>query len=133
MIGALVVALIAGGALAWVIQPLGSKRRRTLEETPLLVEEAEARKRAALEAIVDMEGERAAGKLAADDFAILRSQYEVEAIRALKELDALSRADAANDDSIEEEIARLKARLTCPRCGAWKTGETCDRCHAPSP
>ncbi|MGI8774940.1 MAG: hypothetical protein ACR2KQ_08010 [Actinomycetota bacterium] len=133
MIPALIVALLAGGVLAWVIQPLGSKRRRTLEETPLLVGEAEARKRAALEAIVDMEGEVAAGKLVAADFAILRNQYEVEAIRALKELDALSGADAADDDSIEEEIARLKASLTCPRCGAWKTGETCDRCHAPSP
>lgn len=133
MIPALIVAMLAGGVLAWVLQPLGSKGPRTVEEMPLLVGEAEARKRAALEAIVDMEGELAAGKLGAADFAILRSQYEVEAIRALKELDALSGTGPAEDDSIEEEIARLKAGLTCPSCGAWKTGETCDRCHAPSP
>jgi hypothetical protein len=132
MIPALIVAAAAGAILVWVLQPLKNKHLGGFDEAPVLLEEAEARKRAALEAIIDMENERAAGKLSAADFEALRGQYEVEAVRALKELDALTGRVGTDDAALESEIARMRAGLVCPRCGAWKTGETCDRCHESS-
>jgi hypothetical protein len=132
MIPALLVAMAAGAVLIWVLQPLGGKRRSAFDETGVLIEEAGARKRAALEAIIDMENERASGKLSEAGFEALRGQYEVEAVRALKEIDALSGQLEGDDAVLESEIARMRAGLTCPRCGAWKTGETCERCHESS-
>jgi hypothetical protein len=69
--------------------------------------ELAARKRAALLGIVDLEGERAVGKLNDEDFAALRSEYEAEAMVAIAELDQLG----APEDDLEAEIAELKARL----------------------
>jgi len=131
MIAAITIAVAALAALVWVLQPLRTPGT-SVSGWPLSTEEAEARKRAALEAILDMEGELATGKLTEEDFAILRAQYASEAIQALKELDGSSRADAVADDVIEQEIARIRAGMACPHCGASKTGGTCERCHASS-
>lgn len=132
MIAVIVVVIAAAAATVWVLRPLSSGRNEVANEGSLLLQEADARKVSALEAILDMEGERAAGKLSQEDFEILRAQYEVEAVRALKELDALAAGTGAEDRTIEEEIARIRAGLSCARCGALKTGGTCERCNEPS-
>lgn len=130
MIGVIIVGLLACAALAYVAQPMRSGPKSDLPEPSLLVQEAGDKKRSALVAIVDMEEERAAGKLSQEDFVALRAQYENEALLALRQLDALQ-SDATNDDALEAEIARVRADLTCPSCGALRDpGSECSSCAA---
>lgn len=130
MILVVVVALLACAALAYVALPLGQRRGRR-EEPPSAEGELDARKTSALSAIVDLENERLVGKLSDEDFDVLRAQYEAEALQALTELDALrARADAPDDASLEAEIAEMRRRLACPRCGRLRTIEgTCSQCQ----
>ena len=130
MILVVVVALLACGALAYVALPLGQRRGRK-EETSSAEDELDARKTSALSAIVDLENERLVGKLSDEDFDVLRAQYEAEALRALTELDAMrSQTDAPDDDSLEAEIAEMRRRLACPRCGRLRaTDGTCAQCQ----
>ncbi|MGH2736886.1 MAG: hypothetical protein ACRDKZ_15000 [Actinomycetota bacterium] len=129
MIAAVFVGVLACLALAYVLAPT---RRGPRFDAPMTTEEferADARKRAALTALVDLEGERAVGKLSEADFVTLRAEYEAEALSALRRLDALR--DSDDDDEIEREIAALRERLTCPNCGAAKApGQACERCGA---
>lgn len=130
MIFALIICFLACAALAYVAQPMRSGPKSDLPEPSLLVQEAGEKKRSALVAIVDMEEERAAGKLTEEDFLALRAQYENEALHALRQLDAL-RADAGDDDALEAEIAEVRASLTCPSCGALREpGSECSSCAA---
>lgn len=134
MIATVIVALLACAALAFIAQPLLSgPRRATDDDLELIAEEAETRKRAALFAIVDIEEEREIGKLSTADFEILRSQYERQALEALRELDTISAAGDAREDDLEAEIAKMREELICPECGAIRTGAqgtglTCGRC-----
>jgi hypothetical protein len=127
MIEILLIAVLAAGALVYVTRPvLQSGEDRTLEE-PVLVDEAVQRKRAALRAIVDVEEEHEIGKLSREEFESLRSAYEAEAAGAMTELDALS--GAPEDDALEAEIAEMRERMTCPKCGALRSpGEECPSC-----
>jgi hypothetical protein len=126
MIAGIVIGLLAVAALGFVMQPLRSGPRRDEADEALLAEEAVARKRAALVAIVDMENEHTAGKLSDSDLAALRARYETEALEALRDLDSLSSSD---DDALEAEIAEMRARLTCPHCGEPRTpGSRCPAC-----
>ncbi|MDP9226291.1 MAG: hypothetical protein M3P18_21120 [Actinomycetota bacterium] len=99
---------IAAVGLAYVVAPLTRHNGRR-DRTPSLSAELDARKRAALTGIVDLEGERAIGKLNDDDFETLKSEYEAEAMVAIAELDQLGVSE--EDDDVEREIAELKARL----------------------
>jgi cbb3-type cytochrome oxidase subunit 3 len=125
----IVIVLAAIGVLAWVLSPL---RRPQFDHPDVrtLTDDADARKLAALSAIVDLEDDRSIGKLAEDDFRALKKQYEAEAVAAMAELDALE-ASGSQPDEIEEEIARIRRSMTCPRCGATRApGEGCPRCGA---
>lgn len=124
-----VVALLACAALAYVVLPLGTRRGRQ-EETPSQEDDIEARKRTALSAIVDLEADLSVGKLSDEDFEVLRAQYEAEALRALTELDELRARSQEPADSLEDEIAEMRGRLACPRCGALRSTEgTCLQCQ----
>ena len=125
MIAAILIGILAAVALGFVMQPLRTGPRRDETDDALLVEDAAARKRSALAAIVDMENEHTAGKLSDGDLAALRTQYEIQALEALRDLDALS----SNDDELEAEIAEMRARLSCPNCGEPRTpGIRCPAC-----
>ena len=128
MIQTLLIIALALAVLAWVAVPL---RRGPKVDAPLpspQLEEADARKRAALIAIVDIETERATGKLSEGDFVALRSDYETQALVALREADAL-RDSTYDDDELEQEIAAIRERLRCPDCGAARRpGEPCEQC-----
>jgi hypothetical protein len=128
MIAAFLVGLLAVAALGLVMQPLRSGPRTDEDDDSALVEEATTRKHSALAAIVDMENEHTAGKLSDEDLAALRSRYELEALTALRDLDALAASDEP-DDEIEAEIADMRSRLTCPNCGELRTpGSPCPAC-----
>lgn len=115
-----VLALIVGTGLAvagllYVLAPLlqgaGTHERGTY--VPELVPEASA-----LEALREIEFDRATGKLSAEDYASLRATYAPLALAELKAREigapAPSSADAA-----EQLIARMKSRGTnCPTHGA---------------
>jgi len=125
MVAAVVVALLAIAALAYVGAPL---RRARPSAEPSGITEEEARKRVALLALMELEEERAVGKLSEEDFLSLRAEYEAEAIAALKQLDI---AVLAPDDPLEAEIAAYRLRLQCSACGALRPVEgTCPRCGA---
>jgi len=127
MIAGILIGLLAAAALGFVMQPLRNGPRRDERDTSLLVEDAAARKHSALAAIVDMENEHTAGKLSDDDLAALRMQYEIEALEALHDLDALSTDD--DDERLEAEIAEMRKRLSCPNCGEPRTpGVRCPAC-----
>lgn len=123
MAGAIVMVLVLG-ALIYVVAPL---RTGAVPDagTDGLVEDALARKRTALDALVDIDQDRTVGKLSEEDFAVLKTEYEVEAVRALDDLDTLGRSD----EELEAEIAVMRERLRCPSCGTIRSqGEPCPRC-----
>jgi hypothetical protein len=102
-----IVAVIGAVGLLYVVGPLTRQGVHRPDATRGLAAELDARKRAALLGIVDLEGEQAVGKLNQQDFAALRAEYEAEALVAMAELDQL---DVPEGD-VEREIAELKARL----------------------
>jgi hypothetical protein len=127
VIAALVVAVFVLIALAYVAAPLRRGPRPERTEPDHLIEEAHAKKRVALGAIIDLEQEVAIGKLSAADFEVLRVEYEGQALTALKELDVIRQASEGDD--VESEIAAMRQRLRCPSCGAPRTPEeACPRC-----
>ncbi|MGH2755576.1 MAG: hypothetical protein ACRDLB_14255 [Actinomycetota bacterium] len=129
MIAGILVGLLAVAALVVVIQPLRSGPRREDRDDDLLIDAADARKRSALVAIVDMENEHSAGKLTDADLASLRTQYEIEALTALRDLDAL--ATDRDDTELEAEIAHMRDRLICGNCGELRDpGSACPACGA---
>ena len=145
MIPVLLVAAVALVVVAWVMLPLrrgprgrldgtAEQRGQVTPEPSRALEEAVADKRSALMAIVDIENERAVGKLSQADFDTLKAEYEGQALTALRTADAL-RASAARsgepewDDELEREIAAVRERLSCPNCGAARTpGKACEQC-----
>jgi cytochrome c-type biogenesis protein CcmH/NrfF len=130
VIPALLVSLLVLAALAWVTLPLRLGPRVDAPQPARALEEARARKKEALLAILDLENERATGKLSESDFGSLRLEYEARALTALREVDAL-RDSTVDDDELEAEIAALKERLRCPNCGASRPpGGPCDQCGA---
>ena len=146
MIATIVIAALACGALAFVAAPMRSSTSSSREPS-FDVAELESKKRAALVAIIDIENERDVGKLSSADFAVLRDEYETEAVAALIELDAL-RGSPGDDAGLEAEIAAIRERLAdshsqkpasstsaaliaCPSCGApGVPGRACERCGA---
>jgi hypothetical protein len=125
----ILVGLAAVVALTYVAVPIARGPRVQLRD-PGRVEEAEARKRSALTAIIDLEAERDAGKLSETDFDALRASAEAEALAALAEVDLVASTDL-DDDDLEREIAEMRQRLACPTCGALRApGERCARCDA---
>jgi hypothetical protein len=105
----LIVLCVAVAGLAYVAGPLTRSGGHREDPARGLGAELDARKRAALLGILDLEGERAVGKLNDEDFSALRSEYEAEALVAIAELDQLQSAGPEHD--LEREIAELKARL----------------------
>ena len=107
MTAAIVVALLALAAIAYVVRPIGRTRTRLPEETEPVG--AEDKKRAALTGILDLEEERDGGKLSEAEFRDLRARYEQDAVAALRELDNEIGSDL--DTQLEREIASARDKL----------------------
>lgn len=128
MIEAALVVVLASCILAWVLVPVFRGPRAMGDPGPPSDDAEAARKAAALDAIVDLEEDRAVGKLTKADFEALRADYEAEALAALRELDA-GGGSRGVDDELEAEIAAARRELTCPRCGRARTeGQMCPQC-----
>ena len=130
MIGIAVVVLLALAAVAYVVTPiLRGPRREAMPDDG--TSDVRARKDAALAAILDLEADHEMGKISTDDLESLRRDPEDQALRAIR---ALRRGPGPADDQLEREIAAVRRRLKCPRCGAMR-GERaeCPSCGTESP
>ena len=121
MIPALLGIVLAGLGL-WILQPLRRSGRVT---PPGGVDDAKWKelvdaKHAVYRSILDLEFDRSVGKVADEDYGILRHQHELEALGLLREMDAMAAAaDAAGapsppeapQDTLEAEIAAARERL----------------------
>ena len=130
MTHALLIALLAVAALAYVTAPL---RRKDLIHVDDPAVELEEKKVVALTAILDLENERDVGKLSDEDFDELKGIYEAQALEVLHELDDATGSDGL--DPIEREIALVRERMSgsrCPACGAPRRPgkDTCAACGA---
>jgi hypothetical protein len=120
VIPALLGFVLAGLGL-WILQPL----HRSGQVTPPGVDDAKWKelvdaKHAIYRSILDLEFDRSVGKVADEDYGILRHQHELEALGLLREMDAMAAAaDAAGapsppgapQDTLEAEIAAARERL----------------------
>src|SRR3989442_12201954 len=110
VIPALVVVAFAGLAL-WILGPLRAPSRRTGEEGDARWKELVDAKHAIYRSILDLEFDRAVGKVSEEDYAVLRRQQEAEALAVLTEMDALASTAEASPDTLEAETAPARERL----------------------
>lgn len=123
----LVAVLGALGAL-YLCAPLPRRQRSGTEAGRVDLLEAESAKGVALDALLDIEEERDLGKLAPEDFRDLEARYEKEALDAIEELDN-RRAASRPDDELEQEVAAIRARLSCAACGRLRSKDgRCPSC-----
>ena len=129
MIALVVGTLIAVGALAYVLAPIFREDgAREVPERPARAAAGAGRGdegEDAIEALREIEFDRATGKLSDDDYAELKADYTRRALTAMRARDA-SAAGAAPagasagsiDDEIEARIRRHRsAAPSCARCG----------------
>jgi len=119
---------LAVGALAFVLYPIfraasgGRVARpgRAAGDAPGAVEH-----QSAIDALREIEFDRATGKLSDDDYAVLRARYTSEAVIEMRDSDAAARAaasggsvESASLDAAEALISRFRsATVSCPACG----------------
>lgn len=106
MTPALVVVLLALALAVFVVKPFFRSEQELLSRH---ASDKEARKLRALDAIVDLEADLAAGKLSETDFETFKDDYAREALTAMRELDVAARR--TEDADLEAEIAAARARL----------------------
>ena len=97
------------------------------------LQELRSRRDAIYSAIEELELDFKSGTLAEEDYRDLETSYTREANSLLKDIDALEKATAVEDE-IERQVrqARQAPALLCPRCGAryLKGDRFCSRCGA---
>ncbi|MCE2802760.1 MAG: zinc ribbon domain-containing protein [Gemmatimonadota bacterium] len=154
MIPLLVGSLLAVVALAYVLLPIlrteSGGARPLVQTSPTLVGGTDEGS-SAIEALREVEFDRATGKLSDDDYAILRATYAPPALAELRAREgngtATATSAAASSDAAERLIARMRTRRTacggcgprpepdalfCSSCGGYLEA-TCLRCQAPVP
>jgi len=154
MIPLLVGSLLAVVALAYVLLPIlrteSGGARPLVQTSPTLVGGTDEGS-SAIEALREVEFDRATGKLSDDDYAILRATYAPPALAELRAREGNGTATAtsavASSDAAERLIARMRTRRTacggcgprpepdalfCSSCGGYLEA-TCLRCQAPVP
>lgn len=111
----ILIALLIVGAFAFVLHPLIEAREEDwsfsrVSTTTQTVDELGARRDAIYAALKDAEFDRETGKLAEEDYEIVRTRYMKEAAQVLRQLDRLApEAEAALDAEIERDVAELRS------------------------
>lgn len=124
------ILLISFILLAYVIQPLLQKKYKLIYVPFIKINEKEdllEKKDEMLGALKEIEFEYQMGKLSKKDYNELKRDYEINALKILKELDTKNNGDSKND-LIEEEIKAFRFQKNktdhkseekfkkCPRC-----------------
>jgi hypothetical protein len=113
-----VIALFAGtalaiAALAFVLAPLFIHRRARILASAVVDGAASSQ---AIEALRELEFDRATDKLSDADYAALKATYTRQALEAMREEE--SAAPAVADEDVEAVILRYRvAAGACPTCG----------------
>lgn len=123
MIALVVGTLLSVGALAFVLWPLFSERPATRGRPSAARAAARAQDRAAaprqlaVDALREIEFDRATGKLSDADYAELKGRYTQQALVAMR-AEQEGAAAVVGDDELEAEIRRHRAgAVACPTCG----------------
>jgi hypothetical protein len=129
LVEALIVLLGAFVAALYVCVPLFDDERAR-DDGSEAVADREARKNEALLSILDLDAEREADKVSAEDYEGIRLEYERTALAAMRELDVL-REVHSNDGALETEIDMVRSQLSCPTCDRIQTEDgRCTACGA---
>jgi hypothetical protein len=111
----ILIALLIVGTFAFVFRPLvdaqdGNWSRSEMDMTSLTIDELIARRDAIYAALKDAEFDRETGKLAEEDYQIIRTRTIAEAAQVLRQIDRLvPEAEAALDAEIESAVAQLRS------------------------
>ncbi len=114
----LVGAAMAAVALVFVLLPLLNGEGVPASEPDRLQPPPDARRDRAVQALREIEFDRATGKLSDDDYAELKADYTAQALVAMRAADAAAAIDAGGD-RIEALVQSARARaVTCRTCDA---------------
>jgi hypothetical protein len=111
----ILIAFLVLGAFAFVFRPLfgvknGRWWRPDASQAALTLDELVARRDAIYAALKDVEFDQETGKLASEDYQLVRTRYMAEAAQVLRQLDRLTpEAEAALDAEIESAVAQLRS------------------------
>jgi hypothetical protein len=118
---AAVLGIVLAGMALWILQPLRARRMAGAgPPDDVRWKELVDAKHAVYRSILDLEFDRSVGKVADEDYAILRRQQEGEALGLLLEMDAMAAAAGSPatrpvvddpQDTLEAEIAAARERL----------------------
>lgn len=131
MIGGLVVgAVLSLVAVALVVQPLFSRSRRSTRSLPRAPEPIA--EESAIEALREIEFDRATGKVTETDYEQLKAQYTREAVLETRRRQGTVEPPAAvSDAEVEAAVqAYRQSRLACPDCGVRPEADAvyCSNC-----
>jgi len=125
--------LLASGVLLFLVLPIFRGQSASLERFEGELTDAEARKRAALRALRDVDYDFHTGKLDDKDYRELKNVLAHDALVAMGRVEAESGAGTATvatvaDDELEAEIARaregLRSGSICGACGHPNTDDS---------
>ena len=112
--------LLVGAIVYFILQPLLTGMRASLERTEDELSDAEARRRVTLKALRDVEYDYMSGKLDERDYGELKRELSAEALEAMKAVEQEEDAEAV-EAALEEEIRKVREGLrtgsACPGCG----------------
>jgi cytochrome c-type biogenesis protein CcmI len=113
-------AAIAAVALLFVLLPLlNGEGVRPWENAQRARPLADTQRDSAVQALREIEFDRATGKLSDADYADLKSDYTAQALVAMRAADAAATGAPVGDDRIEALVRSAKARsLPCRHCDA---------------
>ena len=111
----IVILILVGATAGLILWPLLSRPEARSAEGGSLPPAPAAKGRMALAAIKELEFDLATGKIAEDDYKMLRARYEAKAVEALTEAPAVR--PIAPDEALETEIRAARGRRFCTSCG----------------
>ena len=129
MIALLVGTVLAVAALLYVLLPLfadGADERLVAAPPPLGTDAGATGEQGAIEALREIEFDRATGKLSDADYGALKARYTRQAVVEMRAAESVTRAasavpdasPASADDPLEAVIARHRApAVACAACG----------------
>jgi cytochrome c-type biogenesis protein CcmI len=129
--------LLVAAVMFFLLHPMLTGRRASLQWEEDEPTEAESRRRVTLLALRDVEYDYATGKLGEDDYHALKRELAAEALAALTAAEAESASLGAVAPQLEAEIARLRGGLdvgtTCAVCGSGNDAGSrfCAYCGVP--
>jgi hypothetical protein len=107
---------LALAALAFVLHPIFTDAGSAPRESAPRREPTDTER--AVDALREVEFDRATGKLSDDDYAALRSAYTAEAVQAMRAAPPMSVDASSAEDAAEALIQRYRgAVVDCPSCG----------------